>query len=842
MAERAAHLLSFPQAAGARFALQCWGEFSVSDRIRREESAPRSRKARAIIAYLALHGGAAVSRERLAALLWSERGDEQARGSLRQALGELRPYAAEPAGFLLIEYDRVRLNMGAVTSDVAQLEACARSDDVAALSQALGAKGELLFDGLDGLDPAFDEWLALERRVQLERLLSLAAGAAERGLERGEYGAIARLATQLQALDETNEAVAQIGMRADHACGDRSGLRRRRRRLCEALTRELGVGPSPETEALFRELEGAKPPAGAEAASVAPAAAMLDPASTPGAAPPEEAPPQPTRIAEAGEPAPGPPRRRPLALWRQRRGAVVAGLLVLVATAGGAAWLLRDRLPGHPASAPRVQLAGFTPLESDPDIRDFSLRLSDQVAGALKDNLAGLSIADPQDAASANTADLRLKGTVSRDGAGWRVKVAVEEPRRGVTLWAQDFRRPAQQSDMLESEVAGAAGEALGDTIDALQEKAARRDPQALALYVQGVAAIKNTMDLGRPERLLEDALARAPDFVGARATLAMVLAWQSQNADREPLVQRARLEAQRAIRADASAAGPAYDALYSIARDETPTDLVAAENLLREGIAKAPRFPFLPLERCEFLLEAGLAREAEPSCQQALAETPFTAWSGFIYANDLYGQGRPKLAISVLEKSLRYHPGDIFLRMSRYLIAAYAGAPDDMAALMRQTIGNGLYSPFAEVGPEEVARAEELFLQARRSRAPADVDKVLAAQSASVDDGKADPRFLVWSAAALGRPDAAFATLDQIAKGAIANSRLPGDVLFSGPSAPLWRDRRIWPLAAQAGYVRYWRTRGVWPDFCSDVSLPYDCRTEAAKVAGIKPLAAGRP
>jgi DNA-binding SARP family transcriptional activator len=841
MAEHAAHLLSFPQAAGARFALQCWGEFSVSDRIRHEERAPRSRKARAIIAYLALHGGAAVSRERLAALLWSERGDEQARGSLRQALGELRPYAAEPAGFLLIEHDRVRLNMSAVTSDVAQLEACARADDVGALSRALDAKGELLFDGLDGLDPAFDEWLALERPVQQERLLSLATAAAERGLERGEYGAIARLATQLQALDETNEAVAQIGMRADLACGDRSGLRRRRRRLCEALKRELGVGPSPETEALFRELEGAKPLAGAEAASVAPDAAMLDPASPPGAAPPGEPSPQPTRIAEAGESRPR--RRRLLALWTQRRFAVVASLLALL-VASGATWLLRDRLPGQPASAPRVQLAGFSPLESDPDIRDFSLRLSDQVAGVLKNDLAGLSFVDPQNTASPKPAALRLSGTVSREGDGWRVKAEVQD-RRGVIIWAQDFQRPARQSEMLESEVAGAAGEALGDTIDALQEEAPRRDPQALALYVQSLAAIKNTMDLGRPVRLLEDAIARAPDFVGARATLALVLFWQSQNApkqDREQLVQRARREAQRAIRTDASVAGPAYDALYSIAREQAPADLAAAENLLLEGIAKAPRFPFLSLERCEFLVEAGLAREAEPSCQQGLAGTPFTAFSGVIYANDLYGQGRPKLAVSVLEKSLRYHPDDIGLRVTQFLIAAYAGAPDDMAALMHQTIYNGLYNPFAETGPEEVARAEELFLQARRSGAPADVDKALAWESARVNDGKQDPRFLVWDAAALGRPDVAFATLDQVAKGAIPNSRLTGDLLFFGPSAPLWRDRRIWPLAAEAGYVRYWRTRGVWPDFCSDVSLPYDCRTEAAKVAGIKPLAPGRP
>jgi TolB-like protein len=515
-----------------------------------------------------------------------------------------------------------------------------------------------------------------------------------------------------------------------------------------------------------------------------------------------------------------------------------------MASAAGAAWLLRDNLPGRSGAVPRVQIAGFTALEADPEIRDFSLRLSDQVASVLKDDLEGLSYVDPHNTASPNTADLRLTGTVSREGDGWRVKVALEEPRRGVIIWAQDFQRPARQGEALEFEVAGAAGEALGDTVDALQEEAPRRDPQALALYVQSLAAINNTMDLGKPERLLEDALARAPDFVGARAILAMVLVFQSENApkqDRERLVQRARGEAQRAIRTDASAAGAAYDALYSIARDQAPADLVAAENLLLEGIAKAPRFPFLSLERCEFLVEAGLAREAEPSCQQALAATPFTAISGLIYANDLYGQGRPKLAVRALETSLRYHPDDIGLRVSQFLIAAYAGAPDDMAALIHQTVDNGLYSPFGEVGPEKVARADELMLRARRSGAPADVDKVLAGQSDDVAEGKADPRYLVWAAAALGRPDAAFATLDQIAKGAIPNGRLTGDVLFSGPSAPLWRDRRIWPLAAQAGYVRYWRTRGVWPDFCGDASLPYDCRTEAAKVAGIGPVGAGR-
>jgi len=48
-----------------------------------------TRKTRALLAYLALPPGRAHVRDKLTGLLWSDRGDEQARNSLRQALTEL---------------------------------------------------------------------------------------------------------------------------------------------------------------------------------------------------------------------------------------------------------------------------------------------------------------------------------------------------------------------------------------------------------------------------------------------------------------------------------------------------------------------------------------------------------------------------------------------------------------------------------------------------------------------------------------------------------------------------------------------------------------------------------
>jgi DNA-binding SARP family transcriptional activator len=92
MTEPSTQVLSFHEPSSARFELRCWGEFRLFDRLHAAECLPPRRKARAIIAYLAAHGGTSISRERLAAVLWSERGDEQARASLsaRPAMSDRR--------------------------------------------------------------------------------------------------------------------------------------------------------------------------------------------------------------------------------------------------------------------------------------------------------------------------------------------------------------------------------------------------------------------------------------------------------------------------------------------------------------------------------------------------------------------------------------------------------------------------------------------------------------------------------------------------------------------------------------------------------------------------------
>jgi Transcriptional regulatory protein, C terminal len=61
-----------------------------------------TKRAKALLAYLALHPGKPQARSKLAALLWEDSSDDRALASLRQTLSALRKAAAAAGGDLLI--------------------------------------------------------------------------------------------------------------------------------------------------------------------------------------------------------------------------------------------------------------------------------------------------------------------------------------------------------------------------------------------------------------------------------------------------------------------------------------------------------------------------------------------------------------------------------------------------------------------------------------------------------------------------------------------------------------------------------------------------------------------
>lgn len=178
--------------------IRLMGQFQVLDADGRDLT-PRGAKSRALLAMLCRTEDHCRPRRWLESRLWSDRGQEQASGSLRQALTELRKALGPVAGHLDCDRDSVRLKD--FTTDLDR--------DPEAARQALAAGREFL-EGIDILDPAFAAWLTEERqrvaadvgRAQASiarpvrlRVAALPEGT-DAGLARDLAGAIARLTAE----------------------------------------------------------------------------------------------------------------------------------------------------------------------------------------------------------------------------------------------------------------------------------------------------------------------------------------------------------------------------------------------------------------------------------------------------------------------------------------------------------------------------------------------------------------------------------------------------------------------------------------------------------------------
>jgi len=218
-----------------------------------------TRKDRLLLAYLALCGSRPQSRSRLAGLLWGDRGEVQARDSLRQSLAALRQaFRSGEAEALQAERELVTLTVGLVAVDAVRFADLCETAPGDALALYTGD----LLEGVDGLTAEFDAWLRPER----ERLASLAVKALERVAGSGGSPIEAlRVGRRLLAQDPTREPVVRAQMRLLARSGERSEALKLYTACRDALQGELGVSPDALTEALYRTiLTGSTPSPEAE--------------------------------------------------------------------------------------------------------------------------------------------------------------------------------------------------------------------------------------------------------------------------------------------------------------------------------------------------------------------------------------------------------------------------------------------------------------------------------------------------------------------------------------------------------------------------------------------------
>ncbi|MCK8784733.1 hypothetical protein M0638_10100 [Roseomonas sp. NAR14] len=233
-----------PKGQETRLHLALLGEMQARDAAGRSVL-PRGRKARALLAILAIEG-ARVPRDRLTGLLWSRRGRAQARGSLRQAVHELQGALARlGGGLLLAERDHLGLAAAAVAVDVRALATV----DFAQPVLPSGLDAPLLGD-LVGLDPAFEEW----REAEQDRLRAGLASHAEMAAGEGKAPeAVLAVAERLLGRDPGLEPAWRAALGVHLGRGERDAATVVARR-CRVALQEVGRRPDAATAALLDRL------------------------------------------------------------------------------------------------------------------------------------------------------------------------------------------------------------------------------------------------------------------------------------------------------------------------------------------------------------------------------------------------------------------------------------------------------------------------------------------------------------------------------------------------------------------------------------------------------------
>jgi len=233
-----------------KLSLKLLGGFAIRDGAEKELFL-RTRKTRALLAYLAVNADKPQPRERLMALLWSDRSEQQARQSLNQALVSIR-HLVDGGDVPLLESDGIYVTLrgDALQSDVAQFRSAVANEPAKAAAVYDGP----FVDGMSAPDPAFEEWLRTTRSA----LQSLACEALNRSAIAAEDGGdlenAINSARRLIALDPLNEDAHRRLMRLLHRSGDRASALRQYHACAEILREELDVEPNTLTQALFAEI------------------------------------------------------------------------------------------------------------------------------------------------------------------------------------------------------------------------------------------------------------------------------------------------------------------------------------------------------------------------------------------------------------------------------------------------------------------------------------------------------------------------------------------------------------------------------------------------------------
>ncbi len=216
-------------------------------------------KVRRLLEVLALQLGTPVSKDRLSELLWDgqppaswlatlEAYVSQLRGRLQPGVPARASVIRTVNGGYLLDAEQVQVDVGTARDLVARARTARPGVALPLLREALELDGDLL-PGSVGT-----EWADSARQEHLVLRVSAATAAAQHALHLGQPALAVTLADEALSLDPMAEEAVRCVMQGLWATGRTAEALRRHGELRRVLADELGVDPSPQTQALLTQL------------------------------------------------------------------------------------------------------------------------------------------------------------------------------------------------------------------------------------------------------------------------------------------------------------------------------------------------------------------------------------------------------------------------------------------------------------------------------------------------------------------------------------------------------------------------------------------------------------
>jgi adenylate cyclase len=551
------------------------------------------KKIQGLLGYLAVESARPHSRDQLAALLWSETGDERARHNLRQALSKIR---RSYGSWVASAGDTLELDLDVCSVDVHEFERLARSDDIADLARCLELYRDELLDGLVLREALYDEWLlGAQHRLRhqacdvIERLaVALAdAGRAEEAIQ---------VLNRRIAMDPACEPAHRHLMELFTRIGRRSDALRQYQFLKEALQQHLGAEPSAESTAMYDRI----------------------------------------RVVNGSG---GPPtsRDRPVeATARSVRELPTVAVLPFDNLSGPDDGYFVDGMVEDIITA----LSHFSSLMVISRGSTFALR--------------GREISD-RDAAAELGAQFVVRGSARRAGKRVRINVQLLDAHGESTLWAHRFDREMEDVFVVQDELSSTIVSTLAGRVEAARlDKARRAPPERLDAYDYILRGKEHHHrytrdDCGVAIEMFERAVERDPGYAQAHAWLACGLgqAMAYRPHEYDALLDRAQVAAERGLELDVCDS-ECLRILAQIAMLRRNLELAIRHQ--ERGLFLNPNDDRSVCAMGEFLSFAGRSEEAEAWIRKAMRLNPYHPpryWSHL--ARALFHQGKFKETLDAL-------------------------------------------------------------------------------------------------------------------------------------------------------------------------------------------------